>query len=93
MDNSTSANSNRIRGMDRVNFIGQTDANTKVHGLEENKVELVITEIRLVFVAKACGLTESVKNGLMNKVQIVVIIISDQTIEISFNYFLVSIRF
>jgi len=93
MDNSTSANSNRIRGMDRVNFIGQTDANTKVHGLEENKVELVITEIRLGFVAKACGLTESVKNGLMKKVQIVVIIISDQTIEISFNYFLVSIRF
>ena len=50
--------------MDKASLFGKMDANTRVHGSEESKVELVITEIRVVFVAKAHGLTENVKNGL-----------------------------
>ena len=50
--------------MDKASLFGKMDVNTRVHGSEESKVELVITEIRVVFVAKAHGLTASVKNGL-----------------------------
>jgi len=50
--------------MDRVSSFGGMDANTKVHGFEENKVGLVITELGVAFVAWAHGLMASVKNGL-----------------------------